>query len=147
MKDGARLEKWRRLKAQAKAEDRDDEPTVLGPPEAFTDMRGTADDRARFGLPTPPEETGRASGAIARRITKSCAGWRRSPTAQEFFDALHADEPTERQAAIIGMWVREAPVEEVLLACAEEAYTLRELIAAIHRTGTAHRQPGPEPGA
>ncbi len=56
-----------------KAEDRDDEPGVLAPPEAFTDMRGTAADRARFGMPTPPEQTGPASAAVARRITKSCA--------------------------------------------------------------------------
>ena len=141
MNDGPGLEEWRRLRVQVKAEDRDDEPAVLGPPEAFTDMRGTADDRARFGIPTPAEETGPASAAIARRITKSCAGWRRSPTTREFFEAVHATDPTERQATIIGMWLREAPIDEVVLACAEEAYTLRELITAIHRTGNAHRHP------
>ena len=141
MNDGSRLEEWRRLRARVKAEDRDDEPGVLAPPEAFTDMRGTADDRARFGMPTPPEQTGPASAAVARRITKSCAGWRRPPTTREFFEAVHATDPTDRQATIIGMWLREAPIDEVLLACAEEAYTLRELIAAIHRTGNAHRHP------
>ena len=141
MNDGSKLEEWRRLRARVKAEDRDDEPGVLAPPEAFTDMRGTADDRARFGMPTPPEQTGPASAAVARRITKSCAGWRRPPTTREFFEAVHATDPTDRQATIIGMWLREAPIDEVLLACAEEAYTLRELIAAIHRTGNAHRHP------
>ena len=42
---------------------------------------------------------------------------------------------------IVGMWLREAPIDDVVLACAEEAYTLRELIAAIHRTGNARRHP------
>ena len=50
-------------------------------------------------------------------------------------------EPTERQATIIGMWVCEATMDEILLACAEEAYTLRELIRAIHRTGNADTYP------
>ena len=53
--------------------DRDDGPGVLAPPGAFTDMRSTADDRARFGMSTPPEQTGPASGTVAQRITKNCA--------------------------------------------------------------------------
>ena len=141
MNEGPTLEEWRRLRARVKAGNRDDEPSVLGPPEAFTDMRGTADDRARFGISTPAAETGPASAAIARRITKSCAGWRRPPTPREFVEAVRATDPTDRQATIIGMWLREAPIDEVLLACAEEAYTLRELIAAAHRTRNAHRHP------
>ena len=32
MNDGPKLEEWRRLRAQVKAEDRDDEPAVLAPP-------------------------------------------------------------------------------------------------------------------
>ena len=94
MNDGPKLEEWRRLRAQVKAEDRDDEPAVLVPPEAFADMRGTAHDRARFGIPTPAEETGPASAAIARRITKGCAGWRRPPTTREFFEAVRATDPS-----------------------------------------------------
>ena len=54
---------------------------------------------------------------------------------------VHATDPTHRQATIIGMWLSEAPIDEILLACAEEAYTLRELIPAIYRTGNAHRHP------
>lgn len=141
MTDGPRLEEWRRLRDAAKARDRDAEPTVLAPPEAFTDLRGSARDRARFGIATPRDRTGRASSTIERRITKSCAGWGRPPTSREFFEALHAAEPTERQATIVGMWVCEAGIDEVMLACAEEAYALRELIAAIHRTGNAGSYP------
>ena len=51
------------------------------------------------------------------------------------------------QATIIGMWLREAPTDEVVLACAEEAYTLRELITAIHRTGNASTHPARNTGA
>ncbi|MCY4506560.1 MAG: hypothetical protein OXG35_06325, partial [Acidobacteria bacterium] len=85
MNDGSRLEEWRRLRARVKVEDRDDEPGVLAPPEAFTDIRGTADDRARFGMPTPAEQTGPASAAVGRRITKSCAGWRGPPMTRGVF--------------------------------------------------------------
>ena len=48
---------------------------------------------------------------------------------------------SSRVAVRVGVRDRRAPIDEVLLACAEEAYTLRELIAAIHRTGNAHRHP------
>ena len=135
------LEKWYQLRVEAKRKDRDAEPTALGPPEAFGDFRGNGRDRTRFGIETPPDKTGPKSAAVSRRIAKSCAGWRRPPTETEFYEAVHAPEPTERQAGIIGMWVCEATMDEILLACAEEAYTLRELIKAIHRTRNAENYP------
>ena len=135
------LEEWCRMRDEAKTRNRDAEPTVLGPPQAFGELRGNARDRARFGIATPADRTGPRSATVARRIAKSCAGWNRPPTETEFYEAVHAAEPTERQATIIGMWVCEATMDEILLACAEEAYTLRELIRAIHRTGNADTYP------
>ena len=135
------LEKWYQLRDEVKTQDRDAEPTVLGPPEAFGDFIGNEQSRTRFGINTPPDKTGRNSAEVSRRITKSCAGWKQPPTASEFYKAVHAPEPTERQAGIIGMWVGEARMDEILLACAEEAYTLRELIKAIHRTGNTEIYP------
>ena len=135
------LEEWYQLRDEAKTENPDAEPTALGPPDAFGELRGNARDRARFGLATPPDKTGPKSPAVARRIAKSCAGWNRPPTETEFYEAMRTAEPTERQATIIGMWVCEATMDEILLACAEEAYTLRELIRAIHRTGNADTYP------
>ncbi|MCY4664609.1 MAG: hypothetical protein OXC00_08095, partial [Acidimicrobiaceae bacterium] len=84
---------------------------------------------------------GGEAAAGGRQTRKRCAGGRGPPMTREFFEAVRATDPTDRQATIIGMWLREAPIDEILLACAEEAYTLRELIAAIHRTGNAHRHP------
>ena len=135
------LEKWYQLRNEARRRDRNAEPTALGPPEAFGDFCGNSRNRARFGIETPPDKTGPKSAAVSRRIAKSCAGWSRPPTETEFYEAVQALEPTERQATIIGMWVCEATMDEILLACAEEAYTLRELIRAIHRTHNAENYP------
>ena len=132
---------WYQLRDEAKRQDRDAEPTALGPPEAFGNFQGNERDRRRFGIETPPEKTGPNSATVSRRIAKSCAGWIRPPTAREFYEAVHAPEPTERETGIIGMWVCEATMDEILLACAEGAYTLRELIKAIHRSRNAENYP------
>lgn len=108
-------------------------PGVLASAEVFRDMGCTADDPAGVGAPTAPEQTARASADVAWRVTKSCAGWPRPPVTREFFEAVHATDPTKRQATIIGMRLREAPIDEVLLACAEE-----DLHAG--RTGRGHRR-------
>ena len=134
-------ETWYQLRDEVKRQNRDAEPTALGPPEAFGNFQGNERDRNRFGIETPPEKTGPNSAAVSSRIAKSCAGWTRPPTAAEFYEAVHAPEPTERQAGIVGMWICEATMDEILLACAEEAYTLRKLIKAIHRTRNAESYP------
>ena len=102
-----------------KADHRDAEPAVLAPAEAFNTMRGTAELREQCGIRTPPHETGPNSAGVARRIASSCAGWTTPPTNPEFFEAIHADEPTDRQAVIITMWLQEASIEEIVLASAE----------------------------
>ena len=53
----------------------------------------------------------------------------------EFHDALHAKEPTRRQAEIIDVWLQEAEREEMIVAWAEGAYSWRKLAEAIHRAG------------
>ena len=70
---------------------------------------------------------------LTSRIISSCAGWPEWPTSKELFDALHAEEPTDRQRALIGMWVSEATETELMDAWIQEVYTLRELVAAMHR--------------
>ena len=71
--------------------------------------------------------------ALTSRIISSCAGWPKWPTSEELFDAFHAEEPTDRQKALIGMWVSEATDNELMDAWIQEVYTLRELVAAMHR--------------
>ena len=77
----------------------------------------------------------RESETVFHRISSSCAGWKQPPTTGEFYEAIRADEPDQRQRAMISMWIQEATNDEILLAWAEEVYTVRELVAAIHKTG------------
>ena len=106
---------------------------TLAPPDAFDAERSNAAIRAACGLTTPPEETGRQSRTVRNRIARSCAGWAEQPAAEEFHDAIHARKPTPRQRNLISMWMLEASNEDIILAWAEEAYTVRELVAAVHR--------------
>lgn len=118
-----------------------DRNTTLAPPEAFDAERSNAALRAECGLTTAPEETGPHSWTVRKRIASSCAGWPEHPTAEEFHDALQAQNPTLRQQSLISMWMLEATDEDVILAWAEEAYTLRDLVAAVHRAGAQDDNP------
>ena len=86
-------------------------------------------------------ETGPDSRTVRNRIARSCAGWPERPTGREFYDAIRAPRPTERQRCLISMWMLEATDEDVILAWAEEAYTLRDLVAAAHRAGAQDDNP------
>ena len=81
-------------------------PATLLPPEAFSDAEATRRDFQR--LCAPGAGTGRHAATVHRRIMSSCAGWRRRPTAEEFYEAVRATRLTVRQQAIIDMWGREA---------------------------------------
>ena len=115
--------------------------TRLAPPDAFDDERSNASVRAECGLTTTPDETGRRSRTVRNRIARSTAGWAETPDAAEFHDALRAEEPTQRQRNLISTWMLEASNEDIILAWAEEAYTMRELVAAIHRAGAQDDNP------
>ena len=80
------------------------------------------------------------SSTVDSRISSSCCGWVTRPTSMEFYDAVHSEMPTERQRALIRMWTKEARPDEIVLAWAEEVYTVRELVAAIHRARADHPQ-------
>ena len=132
------LEEWRMLRRRVKAVDRDDEPGVLAPAEAFSDRR--ADERVRGEhLPGHDPAAVRARSATVRsRLASSCCGWEVPPTSAEFYDAIHAETPTRRQRALVRVWTREAEPAQIVLAWAEEVYTMRELVAAVHRARAGH---------
>lgn len=134
------LDEWRVLRRQVKATHRDEEPDLLAPPEAFSDRR--ADDRFRNDyLPGhDPAAIRGQSATVGSRIASSCCGWPVQPTSAEFYDAIHAETPTTRQRVLIRMWAREAEPAQIVLAWAEEVYTLRELVAAFHRAQADHPQ-------
>lgn len=135
------LDTWLTLRDEVKADSPDAEPTTLAPAEAFSNRRGCAELRARCGIATEPGGTGPGSTAVTGRIASSCAGWVEPPTGAEFFEAVRAETPTTRQADIISMWLLEATDDEILLAWAEEAYSFRELVNAIHNAGAADDHP------
>ena len=132
------LDEWRALRRQAKVTNRDEEPDVLAPPEAFSDRHADETLRDEYLPGHDPSAIRARSSTVDSRINSSCSGWVTQPTSAEFYDAIHADTPTKRQRALIRMWTKEARPDEIVMAWAEEVYTVRELIAAIHRARADH---------
>jgi len=114
---------------------------VLSPPEAFSAHPAPPEAIERLCPGIDPAETGRKARAVAARIGSSCAGWTRPPTPAEFYEAVRAEEPSERQKAIVLMWVSEATTHEIMAAWAQHAYTFRQLARAAARAGLTY--PGP----
>lgn len=111
-------------------------PATLLPPDAFSDRPAAEDVFRRLYAPGTPR--GRHALAVRLRLASGCAGWKRRPAAEEFYDAVRADRPTERQASIIRMWGTEATTAEIIEAWVQHAYTLRQLVAALHRADFAY---------
>lgn len=126
------LEEWQALRASFKERDRDAEPPVLAPAEAFDDTRPGEEFRERFHPEHDSDQLGRCSRAVRRRLGSSCAGWRRKPGPEEFYDAVRASRPSPRERQLIRTWLQEASREDLLYAWAEGVYTWRELARAVH---------------
>ena len=118
-------------RARRQAERNPRRPAMLLPPNAFSDRPASEDDFRRLCADGTP--SGRHACAVQRRLASGCAGWKQRPTAEEFYDAVRAERPTNRQAGIIRMWGAEATAGELIEAWVQRAYTLRELVAALHR--------------
>ena len=107
---------------------------ALPPPEQISNR--VAPEWMRSLNPTlRDDERGPTARVLKCRIVSSCAGWPRKPTAEELYEALHAGEPTTREKALVSMWVSEAQDWELMDAWMQGVYTLRELVAAMHRCG------------
>ena len=113
----------------------------LKPASAFSNVAANEDLRRLCDIVRCTDELGRQSRTVRGRILSSCAGWRKPPSTEEFYEAIRAVAPTKRQTAIIGMWWGEATDDEIALAWSEEVYTYRELAQAVTRTDTAWRNP------
>ena len=136
----AAAERGPRLQPQSGEERFPGEPRgdeCLLPPEAFSDEGPTQDDFARLRPGIEPREKRERSTTVRARISGSCAGWRRRPTCREFYAAVRAAKPDDRQKGLLAMWATEAHWRELMQAWAEEVYTLRELVTALHRAGLA----------
>ena len=112
----------------------DREETLL-PAENFGDQPAGERFATLLRLNEPTTASGPDSPTIALWLGCRCAGWPRTPTGREFYEAVRAKRPTSRQRAILDAWANQADWTEVLQAWAEHAYTMRELVAALRRNG------------
>lgn len=126
------IDEWRALRAEVKRGNPYREPHALAPPQAFRHEGSRAAIRRQYVHDDDPDRVGRASRTVARRITRSCCGWKTRPNSEEFYEALRARQPNQRQRNLINMWWQEATNDELILAWAEDVYSIRELVAAIH---------------
>lgn len=107
----------------------------LMPAGAFDDENATDADLHRLVRNADPAATGPHSRTVASRMASSCAGYREPPTASELYDAIRAERHTSRQRTLLRMWANEPEWHELIAAWAERVYTLRQLVAALHRAG------------
>ena len=114
---------------------------TLSPPEAFSADPAPPEALERLCPGIDRAETGRKARAVAGRIGSSCAGWARPPTPAEFYEAVRAERPSERQKAVVLMWVTEATTHEIMAAWAQRAYTFRQLARAAARAGLTYPAP------
>ena len=110
---------------------------TLRAPERFADTTSTDEECLRLGYGKDLEQVGPKSRTVMLRLATSCAGWTARPTAAEFYEAVRAAKPTGRQSAILGTFAQEALWWELIAAWAERAYTIRQLVTALHRAGHA----------
>jgi len=109
---------------------------TLAPIDAFPDEYSTADDLATTRLDADPDATGPNSQTIRGLLGGACGGWRVRPTSVELYDALRADNPTNRQRSIATVLINEASFEDLVNAHTEGAFTWRQLARAARRQGT-----------
>ena len=99
------------------------------PPERFSDEYEPPDPEF------PSEGRGPDSDAIRGLIAGSCCGWQEPPTSEEFYEAMRATAPTERQDVVAGTLVAEASNDTLALAFLQGAFTWRQVAAVLQRRG------------
>ena len=93
----------------------DREETLL-PAENFGDQPAGERFATLLRLNEPTTASGPDSPTIALWLGCRCAGWPRTPTGREFYEAVRAKRPTSRQRAILDAWANQADWTEVLQA-------------------------------
>lgn len=113
-------------KRRAARETIDEERSILLPSHRFPDEYAPPD-------PEIPGGRGARSGAIRGLLGRSCSGWGRKPTNEEFHAAIRTRFPTPRQQAVANVLITEASINEIFLAYLQGAFTWRQLVRAMHR--------------
>lgn len=110
-------------------------PCPCWPLEAFEDELAEDGVAERLHRRTPFRERGPASYTVSGVLYSRCAGWVAQPTTQEFYDAIRAADPDERQRDILYTWVTEGSNTDWIWAWAEQAYSFRMLARALRDCG------------
>ena len=111
---------------------------TLLPPDYFDDdlaSNNAYTDEVTGATDLANQRRGRESRALLDVVNGSCQGWRTPPTGAELYDAFRATAPTTRQLALIRTWFVECELLQLVEAWTQQAYTARQLVAAIHRAG------------
>ena len=109
-------------------EENPDAPAQLRPLDDFSDEYADPTeyrtvDQARVG----PK-----SAVLQGLIDGDCCGWAKSPTSEEFYEAMRAEKPTARQKSLAGVLLR-ARFWDLMGAWMEAAFTWRQLARAMSR--------------
>ena len=110
---------------------------TLLPAKRFAATVATDEETLRLGNSSDLAEVGAKSVTIMLQLAGTCAGWKKPPTGEEFHIAVRARRPNARQRAILGAFAQEVGLHDLIAAWAERAFTIRELVAALHRSGRA----------
>lgn len=110
----------------------------LLPPHLFSDEIAAAElyqDWTTYSNNPQKPKPGPESPALAGLVASKCAGWPEVPTGRELYEALRAEAPTPRQQALIRTWWVEATFEQIMEAWLQRAYSIRDLVRAVHAAG------------
>lgn len=127
--DDMSLNEWVRVESERRARvENPDAPAQLRPLEDFSD---------EYADPTEyktvdQSRVGPKSAALQGLIDGDCCGWVQRPTTDELYEAMRADEPTDRQRSLASVLLR-ADFWELMGAWMEAAFTWRQLARAMSR--------------
>lgn len=102
--------------------------------EAFSDEIDTRDapKKPRTGI-TITRANADKYDVINTVFDSRCCGWKQPPTAREFYEALKAEQPDERQCGILRCWFNEGGPEAWIKAKRRGGYSWRTFADAMRK--------------
>ena len=105
----------------------------LEPANRFRDRLPTDEETQVVNPGIGPKDMGPNARIVQDVLLGVCAGWAVKPSSKELYDAIRTTTPNERQRELVRTWASEASVSEIIMAWTQRAYTIRGLVAALHR--------------
>lgn len=107
----------------------------LLPPERFSPALADADCYYDAFEGRQPPQRGRRSRALNIVMVTKCAAWDKLPSGKDLYDAFHAEPPSRCQIRIVRTFFDEGDEQLLIQAWAQQAFSHRTLIRALHRAG------------